>query len=254
MLSRVPSAATAVCGTAASSHNTCVCACAVIPDWAAGCRTLDDLYLVCEGDTQSELVLSTLRILEETVDDFRLLATTTTTSPVSSSGFGSQHAFSTSTGSSSPAGTVACSCLACHGAKAMSPADAAAVISRSTGSCCSTWCTDAPCSSSGCASSCSSGVIAKPPGSSRLSRSSSAGCNLGLLASSHSRADALSYSGPSVAGCIDAPSSTTGIAGDAQAGCSQDELHSCTVSDTLHQKLSSPERWVVSDTVLVCGT
>lgn len=205
------------------------------------CRTLDDLYLVCEGDAQCELVQSTLRMLEETVDDFRILA-------------------GTSVSDSTPLGSSGCSSVAdaaeyssCSEQESAPPADASAHISRSSGACstccCSnTWVAEAPNSSIFPSNS------GKPQASSRLFRSSSTGCNLqGLIA--RIPADAPSSScNCSFSHNTGAHSSVAQCKQDVDDSCCSDAAkHTCEgstpsapadiTSDSLHHKLSSPDRY-----------
>lgn len=196
------------------------------------CRTLDDLYVVCEGDTHSELIRSTLKILEETVDDFRLLA--------SSSNQGSTPLNSSSCSSIAESVTDYSTCSEQEAGAAA--ADAAAHISRSNGlcgaGCCSNpWCGEAA-SSSGFSSS-----WGKPQASSRLSRSSSAGCVLQALAA-HNSSCSQHTSNSCTTQC-------TGGAGTSccthaeQHACNSDSVapaHACLLSDALHNKLSSSDR------------
>lgn len=204
------------------------------PANCCACRTLDDLYVVCEGDTHSELIRPTLKILEETVDDFRLLA--------SSSNQGSTPLNSSSCSSIAESVTDYSTCSEQEAGAAA--ADAAAHISRSNGlcgaGCCSNpWCGEAA-SSSGFSSS-----WGKPQASSRLSRSSSAGCVLQALAA-HNSSGSLHTSNSCTSQC-------TGGAAGSSCCCTRAEqhvcnsgtvppAHACLLSDALHDKLSSPDR------------
>lgn len=184
---------------------------------------------MCEGDTQSELIKSTLRILEETVDDFRLLASTSPAGSTATHSRSSTYAESADCSSSEQ--------------DAVHTADAAALVSRSSGacgtSCCSSnWLADA---------SSSSTHPSKPQGSSRLSRSSSAGCNLQALGT-WGAAQALSSSSSSW------QHNTAAWEGAASSNpCCDDEAdleHGDSfatgfASETLHHKLSSPDRYVM---------
>jgi hypothetical protein len=211
------------------------------PKCTAARRTLDDLYLVCEGDSQSELVQSTLRILEETVDDFRLLAST--------SGHDSMPVHS-SRCSSCPE-SVADSCSS--GQEAAPPADASAHISRSSGVCSASYCSHAWCPEGTNSTLLGSGWV-KPQTSSRLSRSSSAGGNLqGLVGRSPTDAgNTRSSCSCSSSGTLGSVPQHTDIPPEiyvradatqqASSSCSMPVAHACLVTDSLHDKLSSPDR------------
>ena len=193
------------------------------------------MYLVCEGDSQSELILSTLRILEETVDDFRLLA-------------GSNTPNSTASDSSGP--QAACSYYPEQ--RTFAAADAAAVISKSS-SLCSWGCSASSTWSTGAAGY---GSLCKPPGS-RLARSSSAGntagletpgcpwpgaCGTGSCGLCICSQGGASQPAGSVADVADSSPSGVAAAEQGDSSAAGAATGPAAAPQALHDKLSSPDR------------